>query len=199
MSDLMRGFERDTLVAAWNAKRVWLTHVLLNLGLIAAFYFWLLIPDRRSWQIAATAVLALIWTTIALWLQAATFQYFVAAHSAPEAWTLSWRRSARNIPAFAIFAALLMVLIFVWGTAMDYLPQIGGWLRHLLPGFIRTHVSVLSVTRAAHGLIIVVFPLLVPLYLWPLLREAAVRDWVRRGAWALGGAVAVYLFLLWWF
>jgi hypothetical protein len=32
-----------------------------------------------------------------------------------------------------------------------------------------------------------------------LLAEAALRMWVRRGAWTLGGAVLAYLFLLWWF
>ncbi|MEK6975596.1 MAG: hypothetical protein AABY18_04550 [Candidatus Thermoplasmatota archaeon] len=31
-----------------------------------------------------------------------------------------------------------------------------------------------------------------------LLREAMVRVWIRRGAWMLGAAVFVYLFLLWW-
>lgn len=30
-------------------------------------------------------------------------------------------------------------------------------------------------------------------------REVLLRMYVRRGAWVLGGAVAVYLFLLWWF
>ena len=32
-----------------------------------------------------------------------------------------------------------------------------------------------------------------------MLREAQVRDYVKYGAWTLGGAVALYLFLLWWF
>lgn len=32
-----------------------------------------------------------------------------------------------------------------------------------------------------------------------LAQQAQVRVWLRRGAWILGGAVLVYLFLLWWF
>ncbi len=201
MSAVMRGFERDTLSAAWHAKRVWLAHVVLNLALVAAFYLWLLIPDRRGWQIGATVIAAVVWLTIALWLHASTFQYFTAAHSAPEAWTISWRRSARHIPAFAVCVALLIALFWLWGMAMEDLPQIGGWLRHLLPGFVRTHVSVRTVTRAAHLLIIIVFPILVPLYLWPLLREAAVRGFgVFVGGWASAARSFWHLrWLLTWF
>lgn len=197
MSAVMRGFERDTLSVVWQSKRVWLAHVTLNLALIAAFYLWLLIPDRRGWQIGVTAIAALIWLTIALWLHASTFQYFSAAHNAPEAWTISWRRSARNIPAFAILFALLIALIWAWGMAMDYLPQIGGWVRHLLPAFVRTHVSVRVATQVLHVVVIVIFPFLLPLYLWPFIREAAVRGF---GAFVGGWASAARSFwhLRWW-
>lgn len=197
MSDLMRGFERDTLSAAWHAKRVWLAHVALNLVLIAAFYLWLLIPDRHGWQVGATVIAAVVWLTVALWLHAATFQYFTAAHTAPEAWTISWRRSARNIPAFAVCVALLIGLVWVWGMAMDYLPQIGGWMRHLLPAFLRSHVSVRAVTSALHIVIIVIFPFLLPLYLWPFLREAAVRGFAAfAGGWR--SAARSFWHIRWW-
>ena len=194
---LMRGFERDTLAAAWHAKRVWLAHVVLNFALLAAFYFWLLIPDRRGWQVAATMMVALVWLTSALWLHASTFQYFTAAHAAPEAWTMSWRRTARTLPAFAVLVALLIALIWAWGLTMDSLPQIGGWVRHLLPGSLRSRVSVRTVTQALHVVVVVLFPFLVPLYLWPLLREAAGRGF---GAFAGGWASAARSFwhLRWW-
>ena len=65
MSDWMRGFERDTLSAAWQAKRVWLTQFGGNLVLLAIFYGWLLIPDRRGWQVAVTFLIGLVWLTLA--------------------------------------------------------------------------------------------------------------------------------------
>jgi hypothetical protein len=197
MSERMRGFERDTLSAAWHAPRVWFTHVFANLALVAVFYGWLLIPDRRGWQVTGTFLVGLAWLTFALWLHAATFQYFAAAHTAPESWTMSWRRSARNIPAFAICVAILILVIWLMGLAFDRQGQLGGWFHHLAPGFVRSRVSVRAMTRLTHIKIVIVFLVLLPLYLFPFLREGAVRGF---GAFTRGWASAARSFwrLRWW-
>ena len=197
MSELMRGFERDTLSAAWHAKRVWLTQVAANLLLLAVFYGWLLLPDRRGWQVGATFLIGLAWLTISLWLHAATFQYFAAAHSSPETWKMSWRRSARNLPAFAICVAILFFFIWLMGLAFDRQGQLGGWFHHLAPGFIRSHMSVRTMTLLTHIKAVIIFLVLLPLYLFPFLREGAVRGF---GAFAKGWASAGRSFwhLRWW-
>lgn len=197
MSELMRGFERDTLSAAWRAKRVWLAQVLANAVLLAALYGWLLIPDRSGWQVSASFLIGLAGLTCALWLHAATFQFFAAAHSAPESWKMSWRRSARNVPAFAICVAILIAGVWFMGLAFDKQGQLGGWFHHIAPGFIRSRISVRAMTNLTHAKIVIVFLLLVPLYLFPLLREGAVRGF---GAFTRGWASAGHSFwhVRWW-
>ncbi len=197
MSELMRRFERDTLSAAWHAKRVWLTQVVANLLLLAIFYGWLFIPDRKGWQVAASFVIAVIWLTIALWLHAATFQFFAAAHAAPESWRMSWRRSARNIPAFAICVAIVVAEWYALGWALDHQHQIAGWFHHINPAFIRTRVSVRTFSWMTHVKIILVFLWIIPAYLLPLVREGAVRGF---GAFTRGWASAARSFwhLRWW-
>lgn len=197
MSELMRGFERDTLSAAWRAPHVWLTHLLANLALLAVFYGWLLIPDRRGWQVAGTFLVGLAWLTIALWLHAATFQYFAAAHTAPESWTMSWRRSARHIPAFAICVAIYALVIWLLCLRLDYNAQLSGWFHHLLPGPIRSRISVRTLTAISRWKTAIFFWFFVPLYFVPFLREGAVRGF---GALIRGWASAARSFwhLRWW-
>jgi hypothetical protein len=188
MSELMRGFERDTLSAVWRGRQVWLTQVFANLVLLAIFYGWLLIPDRRGWEVAGSLLVGLVWLTLGLWLHAATFHFFTAAHSAPESWRMSWRRAVRNIPAFAICLAILVAVMWVVGLAMDRQGQLAGWFHHLMPGFVRTRVSVRTFSWMTHVKILIVFLLLFPLYLLPLLREAAVRGFRAFGrGWASAG------------
>ena len=191
MSERMRGFERDTLSAAWHAPRVWFTHVFANLALVAVFYGWLLIPDRRGWQVAGTFLVGLAWLTFALWLHAATFQYFAAAHTAPESWTMSWRRSARNIPAFAICVAIYAVVIWLFCLRLDYNAQLSGWFHHLLPGPIRSRISVRTLTAISRWKTAIFFWFFVPLYFVPFLREGAVRGF---GAFTRGWASAARSF-----
>lgn len=197
MSELMRGFERDTLSAAWHAKRVWLTQVIANLLLAAVFYGWLLIPDRKSWQVAASFLIALMWLTIALWLHAATLQFFAAAHAAPESWRMSWRRSARNLPAFAICMAIIVVNCWLLGLALHNQTQLAGWFHHVNPAFIRTRVSVRTFSWMTHVKIVFVFLFLLPSFLLPFLREGAVRGF---GAFTRGWGSAARSFwhLRWW-
>jgi hypothetical protein len=197
MSRPMRGFERDTLSAAWRARRVWLTHVFANLALLAVFYGWLLIPDRRGGQVAGTFVVGIAGLTIALWLHAATFQFFTAAHAEPESWARSWRRSARKIPAFAICVAIFIAAVWLLLLGLDRQGQIGGWFHHLMPAPIRSRVSVRFMTVSAHIKLDILLFLLFPLYIFPLLREGAVRGF---GAFGRGWASAARSFwhIRWW-
>ena len=175
MSGMMRGFERDTLSAVWHAKRVWLTHVLANAGLFAVYYGWLLIPDRSGWQVGLSFLIGLAWLTVALWLYAATFQFFAAAHSTPETWKMSWRRSARNIPAFAICVAILIALGWLFVVTIERQPQLAGWFHHIMPGIIRRNISVRFFSTMTHVKTVLLFLVLMPAYMFPFVREGAVR------------------------
>jgi len=110
---------------------------------------------------------------------------------------MSWQRSARNVPAFAICVAILIGVFWLLAFALDHQSQLGGWFHHLMPGFIRSRVSVRTATQLAHAKLAVVLFLLFPLYIFPLLRESAVRGF---GALGRGWASAARSFwrLRWW-
>ena len=193
----MRGFERDTLLVAWRAKRVWLTDFFVNLVLLATLYGWLLIPERRAWHVVASGLLAVLWITAALWLVAATLQFFTAAHAAPESWGMSWRRSARSIPGLAVCCLVwaLVAWLLLWPILHN--PQLAGWLRHILPGPMRARISVSAIMGVIHWTFGPLCLLISPLFFLPFLREGAiigfgalVRGW--------GAAGRSFWHLRWW-
>ena len=135
----MRGFERDTLTAVINSKRVWVSHLLSNALLMMAFFYWTHIPEETKLQFVLTVVSGLAIGFLTLWLHGATFHYF----QMPIAGRFrnSLRRSARYIPAFLIWTIIFGVLLGLIGQLGIYEEQTGGWIRHLLPAFSRPHVT----------------------------------------------------------
>jgi hypothetical protein len=91
-------------------RRLWGVHLLGNLALAALFWVWLGIPDARSWQLGLTAILGLAIVFGALWLHGATFRYFADSSAALP---VAFRTSLRRLPLFALWAAVLVLCIFL--------------------------------------------------------------------------------------
>ncbi len=88
-----------------GAAKMWLLNLLGNAALVAAVYFWLLLPDAHGWQVAMSGGLALVVLFCGLWLRAGSFAYFRVSgfRDAGAVWR-AFRHSLRHLIALAIWA-----------------------------------------------------------------------------------------------
>lgn len=177
-------FVGSIVAAAGHRKRVWAAQAVGNLVLGALFYGWLRIPDQSGWQFAATLMLGGVIAAGVLALQGGTLVYFRDAHSGEDARLRRGCRVALShwLP-MAFWTALALTLLWLVVQAWDYNAQFAGWLRHLLPGFLRRGVSVRFVD--AHLDMVTWFCawVLLPAVLLPLAAQVANDGWrgfVRR-------------------
>src|SRR5271169_3059438 len=93
--------------------KLWLLNFLANAVVLAAAYFWLLIPDARGWQVAGSAFLAVIVIVLVLWLRAGTLAYFRVAEFRKNGtvWR-AYRHAVRYVPALALW--VLVFGLFTW-------------------------------------------------------------------------------------
>ncbi|MGA3209705.1 MAG: hypothetical protein ABSD20_00265 [Terriglobales bacterium] len=129
-----------TLISTlWHTKRLWLLQLVLNALLLLAFWLWLGIPEAHVWEVAFSFLSAagLVW--MEFWLQCATLRHFQVPLD--TALGGSFRRAASRVPIFGIWISLGVVLCWLALQAELNSGQLGGWLRHVLPAFLRIHVS----------------------------------------------------------
>jgi hypothetical protein len=162
MSSRMQGFERDTLMAAATSKRVWLLHVLANALLMVAFFYWTRISDESGLEFMLTVVSGLLIAFLALWLHCATLDYF--RPSAERSLKQSLLRSVVRIPAFLLWTAIFSMGLWLISQMWSYDEQVGGWVRHLLPGFLRRAITPRSAFSVMFWLMWSVY-----FFLWPIL------------------------------
>lgn len=157
----MQGFERYTLMSVANSKRVWLVHVVANALLMVAFFYWTRIPEASGLQFALTVVSGVLIAFVALWLHSATFDYFrPAKHNLKEL----FRRSAARVPAFLVWSVIFGLGLWLIGQLWSYDEQAGGWLRHLLPAFLRRVVKPRSAFSASSWVVWFLY-----FFFWPIL------------------------------
>ncbi len=174
MNPRMEGFERDTVTAVWNSKRLWLIHIIANAVLMVAFFYWVRVPDDSGLDFAVTVLLGAAVLLCTMWLHAATLDFFHRYHAEPEASFLAAMRSAiARVPAFLIWALIFGAVLTLIAGAWDYDAQVGGYTRHLLPSFLRTHASPRGMTSAFFWLVWFVFYLLWPVIFLPIGAQVA--------------------------
>jgi len=161
MSSRMQGFERDTLTAVINSKRVWLAHIVANALLMIAFFYWTRIPEETVWQFALTVACALAIGFVTLWLHSATFAYFSPASD--RCFRAAFRNSIARIPAFLVWTVIFGLVLWLIGWLWDYDEQAGGYARHLLPLFLRRVITPRSMFSAWHWLTWFLY-----FFLWPI-------------------------------
>jgi hypothetical protein len=121
-----------------GTAKLWLLNFIGNAAALAAWYFWLLIPDAHGWQVAGSALLAVCVIFMVVWLRAGTLTYFRLAQFRDGAaiWP-SLRRGLQHVIALALCAAVLGVVELCLWRLRTYAPQFGVWLWQKLPGALR--------------------------------------------------------------
>lgn len=195
-----------------GVAKLWLLNLFGNAALLAAVYFWLLMPDAHGWQVGVSALAAVAVIFFAVWLRAGTLAYFRVAEFRDNAtvW-LAFRRSMRHMVALAIWAAAGAVLVWWLWSLRTYTPQAGVWMRQKLGA----GPSPRNVTRDLDWLIVLLVGLVIPAIWLPLATTIAaagvrfkhlarsLRVLRRPGYWLwlcplmLAGAYVPYK-LVWW-
>jgi hypothetical protein len=113
--------------------KLWLLNFVANAVVLAAAYFWLLIPDARGWQVAGSAMLAILVVILVLWLRAGTLAYFRIAEFRKDGtiWR-AYRHALRHVPALALWVVVFLVLAWVLLSLRPYAPQFAVWIRQKL-------------------------------------------------------------------
>jgi hypothetical protein len=121
-----------------GVAKLWLLNLIGNALLVAAAYFWLLLPDAHGWQVAASGLLAVIVVFFGLWLRTGTFAYFRVAEFRDRAsvWC-AFRLALRHMIALAVWAILLAAIEWSLISLRKYAPQFGVWFWQKSPAFLR--------------------------------------------------------------
>ncbi len=121
-----------------GVAKLWLLNLVGNAVLLAAVYFWLLLPDAHGWQVAASGLLAVVVIFFGLWLRAGTFAYFRVAEFRDHAavWR-AFRHALRHMIALAVWAILLAAIEWSLISLRRYAPQFGVWFWQKSPAFLR--------------------------------------------------------------
>lgn len=120
----------DSSTNRTGIMKLWLLNLVANAAVLAAAYFWLLIPDARGWQVAGSAVLAVMVAVLVLWLRAGTLAWFRVAEFRKQGtiWS-AYRRALRHVPALAVWALVFIVFAWLLLSLRPYVPQFAVWLR----------------------------------------------------------------------
>jgi hypothetical protein len=121
-----------------GAARLWLLNFVANAAALAAWYFWLLVPDAHGWQVAGSLLVAACIIALVVWLRAGTFAYFRLAEFRDRGavWH-AFRRALRHVIALAMWAVLLAALLLFLIWLRRYPPQFGVWFWQKLPESLR--------------------------------------------------------------
>jgi hypothetical protein len=157
-----------------GVANLWLLNLVGNALLLAAAYFWLLLPDAHGWQVAGSGLLAVIVIFFGLWLRAGTFAYFRVAEFREHAtvWR-AFRHAVRHLVALAMWAILLAAIEWSLISLRRYAPQFGVWFWQKLPSFLRFG-SPRQVFHAADWLLWILLWILVPAVWLPIATTVAV-------------------------
>jgi hypothetical protein len=115
--------------------KLWLLNFVANGALIAAWYFWLLIPDARGWQVVASGLLAVVVVALVVWLRAGSLAWFRVGEFRKDGniWR-AYRHSLRHVPALGIWVLVFVVFAWMLWGLHGYVPQLAVWLRQKLGG-----------------------------------------------------------------
>jgi hypothetical protein len=193
MTRRMQGFEHDTLTAIIHGKRVWLLHLVTNALLIAAFFYWTRIPEETKLQFAFTVVSGFGIIFLMMWLHSATFDYFRMPSSGRVRDSL--RRSVAHVPAFLVWSIIFGIVLWLIGQLGIYDEQAGGWIRHMLPAFLRRHVTPRSAFSAISWVGWFLYFFLLPILFLPVGAQVAERGF--RGFFAARGFRPIRLLRFW--
>lgn len=125
----------ETITNRAGVLKLWMLNLVANAVVLAVVYFWLLIPDARGWQVAGSAILAVIVIASVLWLRAGTLAYFRIAESRGQGsvWR-AYRHALRHVPALAVWVLVFLAIAWLLWSLDPYVPQFAVWIRQKLGG-----------------------------------------------------------------
>ena len=110
--------------------RLWLLNLFGNAAALAVWYYWLLIPDAHGWQVACSALLALLVIVLVVWLRAGTLAWFRVAEFRSQAVIgPAFRRGLRHMVPLAVWFALGVLVGYLIIRVGHYTPQFSVWIR----------------------------------------------------------------------
>jgi len=123
----------DTITNRTGIAKLWLLNLVANAALLAIWYFWLLIPDAHGWQVAGSAVIAVVVVALVLWLRAGTLAWFRIAEFRKDRdiW-LAFRSSLGHVPALGIWVLVFVFFAWMLWGLHGYVPQFAVWFRQKL-------------------------------------------------------------------
>lgn len=123
----------DTTTNRTGIMKLWLLNFVANAAVMAIWYFWLLIPDARAWEVAGSGLIAVAVVVLVLWLRAGTLAWFrVAEFRKQEIVWPAYRYSLRRVPALGIWVAVFVVFAWMIWSLHPYVPQFAVWVRQKL-------------------------------------------------------------------
>jgi hypothetical protein len=148
-----------------GVAKMWLLNLFGGAVLLACVYWFLVLPDAHGWQVAGSAILAIVVIFCGLWLRAGSFAYFRVAEfrDAGCVWR-AFRHALRHILALLIWlvplAAVEWLLLY---SSLQYAPQFGVWFWQKVP--VLRFGSPRLIFHIAQWVIVFVMALLVALWL----------------------------------
>jgi hypothetical protein len=121
-----------------GVAKLWLLNLVGNAALLAAVYFWLLMPDAHGWQVGGSALAAVVVIFLGVWLRTGTFAYFRVAEFRDNAtvWR-AFRHALRHMVALAVWAIFMAATAWLLISLRKYAPQFGVWFWQKSPSFLR--------------------------------------------------------------
>ncbi len=158
-----------------GVARLWLLNFVGNLAALAAWYFWLLVPDAHGWQVVGSLLVAACIIALVVWLRAGTFAYFRLAEFRENGtvWR-AFRHSLRHILALALWAIVAGVVLWFLIWLRTYPPQLGVWFWQKLPEGLRL-ASPRQFTQYANWLLWFVILVIGPAIWLPVATTIAAR------------------------
>ena len=162
-----------------GVAKLWLLNFVANAAALAAWYFWLLIPDAHGWQVAGSVLLAACIIFLVVWLRAGTLAYFRLSLFRTEGVRAAFRRGLRHVVALALWFALYVLVEWGLFRLRVYAPQFGVWFRQKMPGLLRGAMSPRSVMLVAGWLLWFLFGVLLPAMWLPVATTVAAFGFIR--------------------
>jgi hypothetical protein len=161
----MRELIRGSLRPLRNVKLVAL-HLVGNAALVIGAALWLLVPDERAWQLAATAIAGLIIVFLFSWMHSGTLAWSADAAG-------GFRRGLRHLLAFIVFAGVLYLAMRVVAGMSDSSWPIANYLYSKLPNALRPTRGPVIIEECVGAAIGVLVWYVIPALLLPFVAAAA--------------------------
>jgi hypothetical protein len=160
--------------------RLLVLHLAGNALLFAAATGWLLIPEAHAWQLLVTALGGLAILLAFAWLHCGTLAHGV--NPTRETLHQDFCRSARHLPAFVLFAAVLGALM-IWTSnyADESSWKISGYFFTRLPQFLQRSLGEMRFHRWIELKFIALTWFFLPALFLPFLAVAAHSGFRWRG------------------